>query len=160
MAVLKEVRCQWASIIEPNTKFEPVWEIEALLNDEQAAFFVDAGCRVRQGDDGQKTLRFKRKVSGNKKGGGTYTNQPPAIVDASKQPFNQLVGNGSLVNIAYSLREWEMVGNTGIAADLEAVQVLEHVPYSAGGADAFDDEGSTTEIEGTSDTKVDVEDIF
>ena len=147
MALLKEVRCKWASVIEPNTKFEPTWEIEAELNEQQAAMFADAGVRLKE-DDGMKLLRFKRKVGGTKKDGGTYTNEPPRVVDASKQPFGQLIGNGSLVNIQYDLREWAMMGNTGVKADLKAVQVLELVPYSGGGdTDEFSDEGSTATLE-------------
>jgi hypothetical protein len=143
MAVLKNVRCNWASVIEPNTKFEPTWEIEAELNDEQAAMFADAGVRLKESDDGIKLLRFKRKVSGNKRGGGTYNNRPPKVVDAHKQPFTKLIGNGSLVNIAYSLKAWEMMGNSGVKADLNAVQVLELVEFNGGGADEFDDIGDT-----------------
>lgn len=159
MAVLKEVRCRWASVIEPNTKFEPTWEIEAELNDEQAAMFADAGVRLKE-DDGVKLLRFKRKVSGQKKGGGTYTNEPPKVVDGNKEPFDKLIGNGSLVNIAYNLRPWEMMGNTGVKADLNAVQVLEHVPYNGSGTEEFEDAGDTQVLENTEDTAEEPEDIF
>ena len=145
MALLKEVRCRWASVVEPNTKFEPTWEIEAELNDQQAAMFADAGVRLKE-DDGIKLLRFKRKVSGTKKGGGVYNNEPPRIVDAGKQPFSKLIGNGSLVNIQYDLREWAMMGNTGVKADLKAVQVLELVEYSGGNSDEFEDAGTTSVI--------------
>ena len=161
MAVLKEVRCRWASVVEPNTKFEPTWEIEAELNDQQAAMFADAGVRLKE-DDGIKLLRFKRKVEGNKKGGGTYRNDPPKVVDASKQEFTNLIGNGSLVNIAYDLRSWEMMGNTGVKADLKAVQVLELVEYSGGGGGAseFDDMGSTQVIENQDGSVESEEDMF
>ena len=161
MALLKEVRCRWASVVEPNTKFEPTWEIEAELNDQQAAMFADAGVRLKE-DDGIKLLRFKRKVEGNKKGGGTYRNEPPKVVDASKQEFDKLIGNGSLVNIAYDLRSWEMMGNKGVKADLKAVQVLELVEYSGGGGGTseFDDEGSTSTIATTATDLSDDGDMF
>jgi len=158
MSVLKEVRCRWASVIEPNTKFEPTWEIEAELNDQQAAVFADAGVRLKE-DDGIKLIRFKKRVSGKKKDGGTYHNEPPKVVDAAKQPFDKLIGNGSLVNIAYSLRDWSMMGNSGVKADLNAVQVLELVEYAGGGGtDEFEDMGSTSVIESEEPTELD--DIF
>lgn len=161
MAVLKEVRCQWASVIEPNTKFEHRWEIEAFLSDAQAAALVDAGLKIKD-DDGVKTLRFKRKVSGTKKDGGTYKLDPPKVVDAHKVPFDKLIGNGSLVNIQYSIRSGEMMGNAYTKADLVAVQVLELVEYGGGGSsDEFDDEGDTKVIkEDNPVTDLDEEDIF
>ena len=161
MTVLREVRCRWASVVEPNTKFEPTWEIEAELNDQQAAVFADAGVRLKE-DDGIKLIRFKRKVSGAKKGGGTYNNDAPKVVDASKQPFEKLIGNGSLVNISYDLRSWEMMGNTGVKADLKAVQVLELVEYSGGGGGAseFEDEGSTSTIASVAAEEASIDEIF
>ena len=158
MAKLNRVRVQWASVQadNPNTTYDPRWEVEAILSSEQAAVFVDAGVKVKE-DDGVLSLRFKRKVSGDKKGGGTYTNKPPQVVDAAKAPFTDLIGNGSLCNIAYSLRDWDGFGAQGVAADLNAVQVLELVPYGGDqGADEFDDEGTTETIE---DSKEE-EDIF
>ena len=35
--ILRNVRCSWASVIEPNTKYEHKWEIVAHLDKEQAA---------------------------------------------------------------------------------------------------------------------------
>ena len=139
MSVLSNVKCRWASVVQPNTKFEPVWEIEAILDAEQAAMFTKEGATVKTDDDGNKTLRFKRKVSGNKRDGGTYENTPPPVVDMLKQPFDQLIGNGSTVNISYALRPWEMMGKSGISADLKAVQVVDLVAYSGGGGSPVDE---------------------
>jgi len=159
MAVLKNVRCRWASIKEPNTKYDPRWEIEAELTDEQAAMFSDAGVKLKE-DEGVKLIRFKRNVTGTKKDGTKYDLDPPKVVDAHKTPLDKLVGNGSLVNIAYELREWNVAGNTGVKPSLNAVQVLELVEYSGGGggADEFDDVGETKVVEDTSDLEPD--DIF
>ena len=158
MALLKHVRCRWASIVEPNTKFDPRWEIEAELNDQQAALFADAGVRLKE-DDGIKLVRFKRNVSGTRKDGTKYKLDPPKVVDGNKQPFEKLVGNGSLVNIAYELNNWTVAGNSGTSARLSAVQVLELVQYSgSGGADEFETEGDTETIDKVDST--DAEDIF
>ena len=159
MALLKHVRCRWASIIEPNTKFEPRWEIEAELNDEQAAMFADAGVRLKE-DDGIKLIRFKRNVQGKKKDGtGMYDLEPPRVVDGNKKPFASLVGNGSLVNIAYELREWNVAGNSGVKPALNGVQVIELVEFSGAKADEFEEEGDTTTIEDTFEA-TEKEDIF
>ena len=147
MAVLRNVRCRWASIVEPNTKFDPRWEIEAELDSEQAAFFADKGCRIKE-DDGVSLLRFKRNVGGKRKDGTTYQLDPPTVVDAAKQPLTGQVGNGSLVNIAYELNNWTVAGNSGVSARLNAVQVLELVEFNGGGGGVseFEDEGTTSTI--------------
>ena len=149
MAVLNNVECRWASVIEPNTTYEPVWEIEAVLTDEQAAQLADQGLAIKT-KDGEKTYRFKKKVGGKRKDGTDYTNDAPRVVDGNKQPFEELIGNGSIVNIAYSLREWSMMGNSGIKGDLKAVQVVEHVPYAGGGSDEFEEIGGTAVKEAVS----------
>lgn len=148
--LLKNVRCEWASVIEPNTRFEPQWEIVALLDDQQAAELAAEGLKIKVKDDGQKTYRFKRKTQGRKKTGETYDKKAPRVVDASRDPFSELIGNGSLVNIQYAVTEWPMHGQMVISADLEGVQVIEHVPFKkAGGSiNEFEDEGSTSTIQG------------
>ena len=79
-------------------------------------------------------------------------------MDANKDPFTDLIGNGSLCNIAYSIRPWTGFGGEGVAADLNAVQVLEHVPYEGDkGITEFEEEGATETIE-EEDNKE--EDIF
>ena len=162
MSVLREVRCQWASVIEPNTKFEHRWEIDAILSDEQAAQLVDLGLKIKD-DKGVKTYRFKRKCGGTKRDGTPYKLSPPNVVDAAKVKFEKLIGNGSLVNIGYSIRKGEMMGTPFCKGDLDAVQVLELVEYGGGGGvDEFSDEGEVKIIEGDDDNKVviDEEDIF
>lgn len=159
MAVLREVRCQWASIIEPNTRYDHRWEIEAILSDAQAAAFVDTGLKIKD-TEGVKTYRFKRKVQGTKKDGGTYNLSPPKVVDAHKEPIDKLVGNGSLVNIQYEVRSGEVAGNPYTKADLVGVQVLELVEYGgAGASDEFEDEGDTKVINKEEDSSTE-EDIF
>ncbi len=143
MAVLKHVRCKWASVTKPNTKFDPVWEIVALLNEEQADHFRKLGAIVKEEEDGTPTVRFKRKVYGKKKDGTTYERKPPIVVDAKKEPFNDLIGNGSLVNIQYTPREYFVMGVKGTALQLDAVQVVELVPFEEKGGIEFEEEGET-----------------
>ena len=144
--ILRDVRCSWASVIEPNTKFESVWEIVANLTPEQASVLADLGFKLKTEDDGTQSYRFKRKTEGTKKDGTKFQKEQPKVIDAGKQPFNQLIGNGSLVNIQYNVKTTNMLGNTYITGDLCGVQVIEHVAF--GNADEFEDEGSTVNIEG------------
>ena len=47
-----------------------------------------------------------------------------------------LVGNGSDVNVLFKTYEWEYAGKSGIGADLQAVQVVNLIPY--GDSEDFD----------------------
>jgi hypothetical protein len=58
--------------------------------------------------------------------------QAPAIYDSHKNPWpaDTLIGNGSKVKVAFSCYGWEdKFGKKGISLSLEAVQVLDLVPY-------------------------------
>ena len=147
--ILREVRCSWASVTEPNTKFDDTWEIVAHLDTAKAAVLADHGFKLKTEDDGTQSYRFKRKCQGTKRdGSGKFDKEPPSCIDSEKNKFSDLIGNGSLVNIQYAVKTTSFAGNTFISGDLEGVQVLEHVQFSATGADEFGDEGSLKTIEG------------
>jgi hypothetical protein len=129
---LNNVKCRWASVIEPNTTFDPVYEIEAILDNEQAAVLRDQGLAVKE-KEGELIYRFKRKVEGQKKGGGTFLYPKPIVVGKDNRPFEELIGNGSTVNIAYDVRKWEAYGGSGVKGDLVGVQVIDHVAFTGGG---------------------------
>ena len=157
--ILRNVRCSWASVIEPNTKFEDQWEIVANLNKEQAAQLAEHGFKLKTEDDGTQSYRFKRRTQGTKKTGEKFDKNPPMVIDASKEPFDKLIGNGSLVNIQYDVKTVPFAGQTYINGDLCGVQVLEHVSFGES-ADEFEDEGEAASIEGKSETPVDEESPF
>ncbi len=145
MPVLSNVKCKWASVQEPSRSVEygDKWEIEAELNAQQATDFEADGFKTKEDDKGNKVIRFKRKTTGTKRSGGTFEKTQPKVVDSVKQPFTKLIGNGSVVNIAYNILEH----NFGKSLDLAGVQVLELVQYGGGGADASDEfESVDTEV--------------
>lgn len=145
MSVLNNVKCRWASVLEPNTKFDPAWEIEALLSAEQAEDFKTQGANPKKDEDGQWSLRFKRKTHGQRKDGGTFEKEAPRCVDMHKEPFTKLIGNGSTVNIVYGITKYPI----GTQVDLVAVQVVDHVPYG-GSTDPLaelDGEAPETELD-------------
>ncbi len=137
MPVLSNVKCKWASVQEPSKSVEygDKWEIEAELDKQQAADFEADGFKTKTDDKGNTVIRFKRKTTGNKRSGGTFEKHPPKVVDSVKQPFTDLIGNGSVVNIAYNILEHGF----GKSLDLAGVQVLELVSYGGGGKDAADE---------------------
>lgn len=146
--ILRNVRCKWASVIEPNTTYDPVWEIQAVLDEAQAAELADKGYKIRTEEDGSLSYRFKQKVQGNKKGGGTFDHPKPLVIDGDKKPFEKLIGNGSLVNIQYEHQSGHSYGQDWVKGVLRGVQVVEHVPF--GEVDEFEEVGATKQIEDTS----------
>mgnify|MGYP003133714625 CR=1 FL=1 len=101
-----EGKAYWASVTRPNTTFDPVYQID-LAVDEQTA------------------KSFKRKVA---RADGTK-NPMPRLVDSAKNPIDVLVGNGSKVKVLYKPFDWKFAGKSGTSLDLQAVQVIDLVPY-------------------------------
>ena len=137
MPVLANRKVNWASVQEPNKSAEygDKWEVEVEIDADTAADFLKLGVKSKQNDKGATVIRIKRKTTGTKRAGGTFDKQPPKVVDSVKQPFTDLIGNGSVCNIAYNVLEH----NFGTSLDLAGVQVLELVSYGGGGKDAADE---------------------
>ena len=127
MAIL-EGSVKWASITTPNTKFEPVYTVDLIVDEETANDFASRGHKVKQHDEGP-ALVIKRKVNGP----NGMIRPAPRLLDASKQEINTAVGNGSKVRVQYY--EYSGEGKYGpyTGLDLQAVQVIDLVPYK--GAD-------------------------
>tara|TARA_R110000803_G_scaffold198643_1_gene262464 strand:+ start:127 stop:558 length:432 start_codon:yes stop_codon:yes gene_type:complete len=130
MAVV-EGKAYWASVTTPNTKFEPVYSVNLVIDEDAAKQFSSKGYTVKQMQEGPAIV-LKRKVT-NKKG---QKNPLPKLLDVNQQPIDILVGNGSDVKVQY--REWEATNSYGTfkGLDFQAMQVLNLVPY---GGDATDD---------------------
>ncbi len=130
MAVV-EGKAYWASVTTPNTKFEPVYSVNLVIDEDVAKQFSSKGYTVKQMQEGPAIV-LKRKVT-NKKG---QKNPLPKLLDLNQQPIDILVGNGSDVKVQY--REWEATNSYGTfkGLDFQAMQVLNLVPY---GGDASDD---------------------
>lgn len=133
-------KAMWASIQAPNTKYDPVWQIDLIIDDKQVAGAKKAGLKVKKTDDGN-VVGFKRKTT--RKDGAE--NQPPVVVDAGNQPLKRLVGNGSLVNVQFSTYTYNNSFGSGVGADLQGVQVLELVEFSNDGGE-FDNESGEEDV--------------
>ena len=149
MAVIN-AKVKWASIQAPNDKFTPQWCIDVVLDEAKAKELHAQGFNVKKDKDGDIVLKMKKNVA---RKDGTR-NAPPKVVGPDKQPFLELVGNGSVCNVQYNPFEWEYAGKKGVTAQLVAVQVVEHVPFNGGG-DEFDvvDSGpSDSDVGGSDDS--------
>ena len=121
---LVEGNAYWASVTTPNTKFEPVYTVNLVVDDKVAKEFAAKGHKIKQMDEGPSIV-IKRKVT-DKSG---KASPAPKLVDSDKQPFNEMVGNGSRVKVQY--HEWETSNQFGDfkGLDFQAMQVIDLVPY-------------------------------
>ncbi len=124
----------WASILVPNTRYDPVYCIDLTIKEDQAKDLKAQGLKPKQVGDNEWVMKFKRKVTKND---GTF-NEKPALVDSALDPINVSVGNGSEVIVQYSVYEWNNSFGSGIGSDLSGVQVVELVEYRAGDGAEFE----------------------
>lgn len=139
MPILSGV-AHWAKVTgAPQAGYDGVtkeWSIDVSLDEAGVQAFKDAGVAKRiknKDDDRGDFVTFKRKEY---KFDGETKNEPIRIVDAKKNPWPQdtLIGNGSKVNINYSINETRY----GLHPTLLAIQVVDLVEYKGGGGDDFD----------------------
>lgn len=126
----------WASIKTPNTKFEPVYTVNLVVDDETANDFASRGHKIKQMDEGPSIV-IKRKVNGP----NGMVRTAPRLLDAEKNEVNYSVGNGSKVRVQYNEYEGENKYGPYSGLDLQAIQVLDLVEYrSEDGAELLDGE--------------------
>ena len=134
MAIL-EGTVKWASITTPNTKFEPVYTVDLIVDEETANDFASRGHKIKQHDEGP-AVGIKRKVNGP----NGITRPAPRLLDKDKQEINVAVGNGSKVRVQFN--EYSGEGKYGPyqGLDLQAVQVVDLIEYrSADGEELLAD---------------------
>jgi hypothetical protein len=121
-------KCHYASITEPNTKFDPVWSIQVEVDDDNRSVIESAGLPIaNKGDDRGDFVTIKRKVL---RKDGTQR-AAPIVKDSQNNLWNgKLVANGSKVNVKAIPYEWNYAGKSGISADLAAVQIVDFIEYS------------------------------
>jgi hypothetical protein len=135
---IQEGIAYWASVTTPNTKFEPVYTVDLVVSDDVANDFEAKGYKVKEISNGDevigRAITFKRKVNGP----NGMVRQAPKLLDANKNPIDELVGNGSKVRVQYS--EWETSNKYGNfkGLDFQAMQVIDLVQYKSSDGSEFD----------------------
>jgi hypothetical protein len=135
MAVV-EGTAYWASIKTPNTRFEPVYTVNLVVDEDTANDFASRGHKIKQMDEGPSII-IKRKVNGP----NGMVRVAPRLLDVDKNEVNYAVGNGSKIRVQYN--EYEGTNKFGDykGLDLQAIQVLDLIEYrSEDGAELLDGE--------------------
>ena len=124
---------QWASILTPNTTYEPKYCIDLILAEQIAEDLKAQGYNIKDKEDGP-TITISRKVNGP----NGMIRKAPALMDAQKATLDCLVGNGSKVRV--QARPWEMNrnGQDFKGLELQAVQVIDLIEYRGADGDELD----------------------
>ena len=138
-------KCHYASITEPNTKFEPVWSIQIEVDDNNRSVIEGANLPINnKGDDRGDFVTIKRKVL---RADGSQR-AAPFIKDSQNNTWNgKLIANGSTVNVKAVPYNWNYAGKSGVSADLSAVQVVDFIEYTRDNEDFKPVEGGYVQEE-------------
>jgi|TARA_Y100000310_G_scaffold224629_1_gene226494 hypothetical protein len=133
MSIIKG-KAYWAKLDRATNMFDankPRWSIDLSLDKKGVALMEEEGIPVKNKDDDRGTFVTFTKDKFMQDG----TELPkPRLIDAKKNDMSgTLIGNGSVVKVAYYPYEWTYtLGNnarSGIKGILKGVQVLNLVEY-------------------------------
>ena len=140
-------KAQWAKVLphqlvtNDNYKDFNFWSLDLEVTDKEKDRLKKEGLRPwhRGGEEETNIFKFTRKETSSK---GKELGAPK-IVDANKNTWaGGEIGNNSLVKVSFFTYEHAMTKKAGLGKSLNAVQVIEHVPYEGGaGVNEFEDEG-------------------
>ena len=136
--LLKNVEVLYPYLIEPDTKYAPMWSVTLILDDKAAEKFKKLGANVRKDKDGRNLLKVKRKKILKD---GTQQSPPVFVGRDGRTPFPEEIGDGSIVNIKLWAKQYTTgEGETRLVTYLNAVQVVEAQPPNNASFDPIDDD--------------------
>ena len=179
---------QYAWLVTPDTKYEQaVWKVIALIAADQASEMEEqlSGLLTRfqkqckEAEPNKKNwksaptsfgyddiegeavfyIKMKRKVSGVRKDGSTWTNTPPALFDAMGKPLSEdmkqkvdKIGPGSTGRISFEASPYSHP-STGVGIKVQplAAQIIDLKEYSKT-ATSYGFEAAEGNFQGTSET--------
>lgn len=143
---IRNKKVRWAAVHKADDRFgDAKWKIDMIFDvaddAKEIAELKSMGLNLREylkdgtpTDPGILYLRADSKTT-TAKGKG---NKGPVVVGRDgRTPFTEDIGNGSTCNVKVYVKAWKAAGKSGVKAYLNAVQVVDHVPYAGGGS--FDD---------------------
>ena len=143
--ILLSGKAYWASVVEPNTTYEPAWQVDITVDEDTKQKLESIGLSVKnKEDDRGDFFSCKRKVV--KKDGSKR--DAPRVIDAKKMPWDsRLIGNGSTVKVKIQPYEYAYAGKAGVTADFMAMQVIDLVPYGDPSGDFQEEDGFSIDQE-------------
>lgn len=145
--ILKNVKVKWPRLGDnPGTKYaseETEWSVDCFPTPEESKEWVKSEFAQKERFDAESGLPFvkiKRNTHYNKKNPVTGVMEkasisPPFVKDQYGDPMDpSIIGNGSVCNVQYNIRDWEYSGRSGKSPTLVGVQVVKLEEYSGGNA--------------------------
>ena len=135
---IQEGIAYWANVTLPNTKFEPVYTVDLVIDDEVANNYESRGFKVKtltvNDEVVGRSINIKRKVNGP----NGMVRKSPKLLDRNKEPIDEQVGNGSRVKVQFN--EWEVENKYGTfkGLDFQAMQVIDLISYKSVDGEEFD----------------------
>ena len=145
-AILIKGKVYWASVVEPNTTYEPAWQVDVCIEDDDTREkLASIGLTIKnKGDDRGDFFSAKRKTT--KKDGSNR--DAPRIIDAKRNPWDKrLIGNGSVAKVKIQPFDYNFAGKSGISSDLMAMQIISLVEYGDPSTDFQDEDGFNIDSE-------------
>ena len=106
------------------------WTVDVVLSDEQVAEVLKNGTSpkyIKETKDGEKYVKFTRKAV---KADGT-PGKPITIIDHAGHPWdNRKIGNGSLLNVSYTLNTIGTGKTARLKPSILELQVWELVKFT------------------------------
>lgn len=122
-------KAKWAQLFKPDQEYDN-FKINMYLDDSSWALFDEAQLQLEpKTDEDGKYVVFRRPNYKQMKKELVHFGAPK-VVDKDGAPFIETVGNGSEVVIKVLVYD----SKKGKGHRLEAVQVIEHVPYEGSGS--------------------------
>ena len=124
--IVVEGRVMWQALNKTNDLSHKYQIDLCKLGKKAVKALEDIGLEVRDG--GKDKPEHGRFIT-------PKANRQVMMVDADKNGWdvNYLLGNGTLVNCSVKAYDYDFKGKKGVAAGLQAIQVLEHVSYDPAG---------------------------
>lgn len=109
------------------------WTFDLVLDEDGEKQFLKSGASdfyvKTNKDTGERYLKFSRKLV--KRDGGE--GKPFSVVGPDGQEWDQkkLIGNGSTLNVKFSLNEITHKGAKRLKPSALAIQIWDHIPYES-----------------------------
>jgi|TARA_R110000744_G_scaffold320452_1_gene426602 hypothetical protein len=145
-SILIKGKVYWASVVEPNTTYEPAWQVDVCIEDDDTREKLESiGLTIKnKGDDRGDFFSAKRKTT--KKDGSNR--DAPRVIDSKRNPWDRrLIGNGSVAKIKIQPYDWDYAGKSGVSSDFMAMQVIDLVEYGDPSTDFQDEDGFSIDNE-------------
>jgi hypothetical protein len=141
--LLKDVKINWPRLgSNPGTKYasdETEWSVDCEVKEDESREWVKNGYAMKERfnpESSKPYVKVKRNTHYNKKNVSTgvmekHEISAPFVKDKygdEMDPSN--IGNGSVCNVQYMIREWEYQGKKGKTPTLVGIQVTDLVEYS------------------------------